>query len=52
MSDEIRLRFAGTFADGLEFVEAENEDGESIDVGEWSKDGDDHILTITPEDLV
>jgi len=39
MSDKetqtINIRFAGDFASGLEFVEIENEDGESIGVGEW-----------------
>lgn len=52
MSEEIRLRFAGSFADGLEFVEAENSDGESIEVGTWERDGDYHILTFDPEDSV
>jgi len=52
MTNEVRLRFSGSFGDGLEFVEAENADGESIDVGEWERDGGDHILSLDPEELV
>jgi len=52
VSDEVRLRFAGSFGDGLEFVEAEDGDGNSIDVGTWERDGDYHILTFDPEDSV
>jgi hypothetical protein len=47
----IRLRFDGDFAEGLTFVEAENEDGESINVGEWSEEDGDKILTIPTSDL-
>lgn len=35
MSETIRLRFEGNFVDGLQFIEAETPDGESIEVGDW-----------------
>lgn len=43
MSKEIRLRFAGLFVDGLEFVEAKNSYGKSIEVERWERDGDSTI---------
>lgn len=44
-SGDIFIRFAGE-SPNLEFVEVENEDGESIDVGEWTHDEDGPILRI------
>lgn len=47
MENEIRLRFSGSFPEGLTFVDAENSDGESINVGDWSEEDGDKILTIS-----
>lgn len=49
MTEQIQLRFAGSFGAGLEFVEAENADGESVSVGEWEQDGDHHLLKLNAE---
>ena len=51
MNNDIRLRFSGTFPEGLTFVEAENEEGESINIGEWSEEDGDKILTIPTSDV-
>lgn len=39
-----------SFHDGLEFVEAENQAGESVEVGTWFNDGDDKILQVEVAD--
>lgn len=41
-----RLRFAGDHAEGLEFVEAENDEGESVNLGTWVIDDGYHFLEI------
>lgn len=46
MKEQINIRFKGSFGEGLEFVEVENEDGESINVGEWEEDGEYWVLQI------
>lgn len=46
MSKTVNLRFHGTFHGGLEFIEAENQDGKSVEVGTWFHDGDDKILQL------
>lgn len=43
--DEIILRFAGD-EPTLQFVEAEDGDGESIDIGTWVPEDDFHLLKV------
>lgn len=51
MNNEIRLRFDGEFPEGLTFVDIENSEGESINVGEWSEEDGDKVLTIPTDDV-
>lgn len=44
-SEDIVIRFAGEGPD-MQFVDVENKDGESIDVGGWEKDGEYQLLHI------
>lgn len=48
--ETFRIRFAGEFGEGLEFVEVENAAGESINVGEWREDGDYWLLEVTGDE--
>lgn len=49
--DKFQVRFSGEFGpdEGLEFVEVENADGESINLGEWERDGDYWLLKVGGE---
>lgn len=50
MSDPFQIRFQGSFAEGLEFVETENLDGEGVSVGEWEREDDYWLLKIGGDD--
>lgn len=52
MVSKIKIRFAGDFGEGLEFVEVEDAaTGESIDIGEWDHGSGGSTLILSPSDI-
>jgi len=49
---KVFITFAGTFADGLTFLDVSDEQGRSVKVGEWVRDGDAVALALDIADPV
>jgi len=52
-STDLRLRFAESGGEHqLGFVEAETPNGQSVEIGKWTKDEDHHCLDLSLDDLI